>query len=183
MKKRKITRKRLKELLDYNEDSGEFRWKARSSNVVKIGELAGTSHRGYIKIGLDGETYKAHHLAYLYMTGKYPQSQIDHINHDKSDNSWRNLRTATQGENMKNQPLKATNKSGCHGVYFDSPTRKWRAQIINNKRKIHIGLYADLEDAIAARKNAEVKYGYHKNHGSTRSTGYNSDNNRRVANF
>ena len=160
-----LAQKEIKEILDYNPDTGEFRWLISPSTNVSIGDIAGCNKRGYISIRRNRKTYYAHRLAWVIMTGEWPEHQIDHINHNPSDNRWCNLREATNQENHKNQSLRKDSKSGVCGVIWRKKTQKWSAQIKIHKQ-IHLGVFTDKFEAICARKSAENKFGYHSNHGS-----------------
>ncbi len=94
--------------------------------------------------------------------------QIDHINGDGMDNRWINLRAVTHLENCKNVKLLSSNKSGCAGVSYQKDKDRWRAEIYDNNKRIYLGSFKDKQDAINARNIANIKYGYHKNHGSIR---------------
>ena len=83
---------------------------------------------------------------------------VDHINHNKSDNRKNNLRLATRSQNIQNRGIIPNNTSGVTGVHWHNHTKKWKAEIEVNKRKIYIGVFKEKEDAIKARKEAEVKY-------------------------
>lgn len=102
------------------------------------------------------------------MTGEFPEGQIDHVNQIKTDNRFENLREVTNTINHQNIQLQKNNKSGVHGVGFHKTTKKWRACIKVNGKLIHLGLYSEKDLAIKARKEAEVKYKFHKNHGNKR---------------
>ena len=99
-----ITQTRLKELLNYDPISGIFTWKT-SRGGRKPGSIAGTKciHKGYITIQIDGTLYRAHRLAFLYMIGRLPEDQVDHIDRCKDNNAWSNLRECTQAENQLNK--------------------------------------------------------------------------------
>ena len=161
-----ITQKQLKKLLHYNHNTGIFTRIKRTSNSVKVGDIAGwNDSNGYIKISVQNKSYRAHRLAWLYMTGKWPKDKIDHINHICDDNRWVNLREATNQENNKNASLSKANTSGISGVSWDKQADKWRAQIGANSKSVRLGLFVDKFEAVCARKSAENKYGYHSNHG------------------
>jgi hypothetical protein len=97
-------------------------------------------------------------LAWLYVYGKFPEEQLDHINRIKSDNRIVNLRLATNSENRQNIPIYKSNKSGVAGVHWSKKSGKWRAEITFGGRLIHIGFYDNLSDAAAARAAAKAKY-------------------------
>ena len=163
-----VTQEYLKQRLDYSPFLGLFwflpkpghdpatrRWNTRWAE-----KQAGYLHKeGYILIRIGGRRYKAHRLAFLYMTGRWPKDQIDHINGDRADNRWHNLREATNTENARNrQRLNRNNTSGVTGVYWDKQKGKWRAKIRVNDKLIHLGLFTDKADAIAARQQAEQQH-------------------------
>ena len=98
------------------------------------------------------------------MTGEDPLC-IDHINGDPSDNRWCNLRSVTQKENGRNLKLSKSCTTGHLGVIWYKPSQRWRVRISPEGQNIHIGMFDDYEEAVAARKAAEIKYGFHPNHG------------------
>lgn len=92
------------------------------------------------------------------MTGKWPTSQVDHINGDRSDNRWANLRQATQSQNSMNIGRRSTNVSGFKGVHWNKATQKWRACITINQKKFHLGLFQTAELAFGAYQLAAEKH-------------------------
>lgn len=111
-----LTQSRLKEVIDYSPDTGEFTWKISPANNTKAGSIAGgIDDQGYRRIRVDGRRYKAHRLAWLYVFGAWPEHEIDHINLDRSDNRISNLREATMAENMRNRS--GWGKTGLKGAY------------------------------------------------------------------
>lgn len=119
---------------------------------------------GYRKIRYLGKSKPEHSLIWFLHYGHWPVYQIDHKNGVRDDNSIENLRDVPQSENGKNRKRNNNNTSGCTGVYWCNTNQAWLAQItIQDKRK-HLGYFDDINDAIAARKSGEVKYGFHKNH-------------------
>lgn len=161
-----ITQEKLKDVLDYNEETGDFTWKIRIAGVVEIGDVAGCKvAHGYIKIIINKEQYYAHRLAWLYVHGVWPENQIDHINHDRSDNRLENLRCVTRQGNNRNTKLYKNNKSGVTGVARARNFNRWIAKIKVSGKEIVVGSFKDKFEAICARKSAEVKYGFHENHG------------------
>lgn len=167
MTKQTLTHSRLIYLLSYNADTGVFTWNDTEHRVI-AGSVAGFTHnvKGYRFITIDGVWYREHRLAFLYMTGEFPPDQVDHINHIRHDNRWVNLRLCSNKENHKNQKLSKSNKSGVYGVQFVTKTGRWRSFITIQRKNIHLYSGYDLFQACCARKSAENKYGYHKNHGS-----------------
>ncbi len=153
-----MTQKRLKELVRYDKHSGYF------TNIKK--KRVGTPNdKGYLTLWLDGKNRKAHRMAWLYMHGKLP-IEIDHVNHNKADNRLINLRDVTRKENMRNVKKGKGNNSGEVGVGWDKDNSRWRARITVDAKVIHLGRFSLYSDAVNARKNAEVLYGFHKNHGA-----------------
>ncbi len=153
-----IIQTRLKELVDYNPNTGEFRWK------TEVGNIAGyIRSNGYVRIELDRKSYLAHRLVWLYVHGKWPIG-IDHINHDKTDNRIENLREVTRAENQKNLPVFKNNTSGVPGVSWSKSSKKWQANIKTEGKVIYLGLFQDKNEAIKAREEAKIKYGFHPNH-------------------
>ena len=131
----------------------------------KIGSVCGSvASHGYLEMSIQDKSYLNHRLIWLYMTGKLPH-QIDHINHDRLDNRWENLREVNNTDNLRNTGLSKNSRTKINGVSFMSQNGKYRAHIMVNRKQIHLGLFEHIEDAIAARKAADTKYGFHGNHG------------------
>lgn len=155
---------RIKELLNYDSESGLFTWIAnRKGRFGRAGVEAGRKNKsGYIVIGIDGGTFAAHRLAWLCVHGDLPKGMtIDHINRVKSDNRIINLRVCKLSDNSFNKPVYKNNKCGMKGVYFDDSRRgnkKWRARIYINKKRISLGAFLTKEEAFEKYKQASVKY-------------------------
>lgn len=166
-KEAKLNQKQLKEILHYNPESGVFTWIKKTARNIRIGSIADNidTENGYSRINIYEESYKAHRLAWLYMSGEWPEAQIDHEDHIRHNNKWLNLRKATHQENSKNRSLNKNNTSGCAGVCFSKNRNKWRSYIKINGALISLGSFIDKFDSICARKSAENKYGFHENHG------------------
>lgn len=138
----------LEQLLDYDPETGVFRWKVFRGGSAKAGEIAGhPSAKGYLQIGLKGKLYYAHRLAWFFITKTDPcDAQVDHRNGNKLDNSAINLRLATNGENQKNSGLQKNNTSGFKGVWQDKRWNTgWRAMIRNDGKRIYLGTFPTAE--------------------------------------
>jgi hypothetical protein len=163
----------LKELLDYDPDTGVFTWLERplesfaKASVGKMwngrfaGKPAGSVHSsGYLLISLGDKTYKAHRLAWRWVTGQEPSDLIHHANKDRLDNSFANLRDVTQVESSRARALHSNNRSGARGVSWSKTRGLWRAEINGDSRKRELGFFESFDDAVAARKAAELIHGY-----------------------
>jgi hypothetical protein len=164
MTKEILTQESLKELLHYSPESGVFTWLQAASVGTKPGSEAGGIDGKYLRIGISGKRYRAHRLAFLYMSGEMPP-EVDHINHIGNDNRWDNLRPVHHLQNGRNQSKRKNNKSGFNGVSWCSGKGLWSAQIGINKKTIHLGFFKQKEDAIACRKKANAENSFHHNHG------------------
>jgi hypothetical protein len=137
-----ITQAKLKKVLDYNPKTGVFTWLTELNTRVMAGDKAGSvGKNGYRRIAIGGRTYPAHRLAFLYMTGEWPPSQVDHKNGKPSDNRWRNLRAATPTENTRNKRVQKNNATGVKGVYFHKGNRRYFAKIHVDGKHIHLGAF------------------------------------------
>lgn len=158
----------LKIFLTYDSTTGTFTWKARYIAGTPIGTIAGNVQgtlpdAGYVQISLLGKLYSAHRLAWLFTYGKFPDKQIDHIDHDRTNNRISNLRETTQHVNMKNKSMYCTNITGYSGVQPHG--QMWKATIGVNGKKVLLGVFKTFEEAVAARKAGEKLLAYHENHG------------------
>ena len=161
MKRRpRLTRARLRELLDYNPKTGEFRWRKRPRNSVHLDRSAGYVQplQGYRYIGIDGGLYLAHQLACFYMTGRWGRPSIDHRDGDATNNRWSNLRRATRSQNNANRFRPRHNTSGYKGVYLCGASGKWRAAITKNGENIPLGRFDTRQAAHAAYVAAARKH-------------------------
>ena len=162
-----LTQKRLKELLNYDPETGVFTWRKTVGSRGIAGSVAGSLRKnGYVSIMVDKTSVYAHRLAWLYVYGEMPSKEIDHINHSKTDNSISNLRCVSHAQNGKNTSIPSDNKSGAVGVIKDKINNKWMAYINANGKRIHLGRFVEFDKAVAARKDAELKFGFHCNHGT-----------------
>lgn len=153
-----LTQKELKKSLLYEKDTGKFIWRVKKARGVKVGDIAGcTDHHGYVKIKVDGRLYAAHRLSFLYVTGKFPVENVDHINRVTDDNRWINLRECTQSQNGANRKPHKNNTTGYKGVSFNKSVKKFVAYItFKNKRK-HIGFFECKHEAAEAYNKEAIK--------------------------
>lgn len=124
-----IRQERLKELLDYNPDTGEFRWRVIQGN--RKGKAGSLHKSGYIHIQIDRKILKAHRLAWLYQYGQLPDLEVDHIDGVKSNNTIKNLRLATKSENQRNSKIRSDNTSKVKGINVkrNKNITYWRANL------------------------------------------------------
>lgn len=163
-KEKALTVATAREFLDYDPSTGIFIW-LQSRGLARAGNRAGSlEHRGYIVIGINGNRYGAHRLAWLFVHGQWP-NQIDHINGVPSDNRISNLRDVSIQENCRNRRMSINNTSGHLGVSWITSKKLWHATISISGRLKSLGYFACKDDAVVVRKAAEVQYCYHPNHG------------------
>lgn len=180
--KRKLEYSDIVELVEPNFETGELFWKPRGPkwfeyctrggewesnrwNSRYARQKAGTKKKnGYSQIAIFGRVYLTHRIIWLLANGEWPD-QVDHINGNTSDDRLSNLRNVSNWENRKNMKRHKCNTSGFTGVTFSKQRNKWRARIQIDGKEHLIGFYSDIQEAAHARKEAELKYGYHENHG------------------
>lgn len=169
----------LREALSYDPRTGSLIWRGdrpvhhfKSEGIRQMwldkhaGKTAGgITSEGYFAFMVGGKKYQSHRVAWAIHYGMWPEGDIDHINHDRVDNRIANLRDVSRNANSKNRSSQTNNTSGQTGVVWNRKERKWQAQIVVNKRIKHLGRFADKDEAIAARKAAEIEHGFHPNHG------------------
>jgi hypothetical protein len=145
-----LTQERLKQVVTYNPDTGEFIWNMRGTTIRCEGQVAGSiSSSGYRYITVDNKNYLDGRLAFLYMEGSFPADgfEVDHLDRRKLNCKWNNLRLATRSQNMHNLNLACNNTSGIKGVNGYKTTGRWQAYIYHNKKRIPLGYYGTKEEA------------------------------------
>jgi len=173
-----LTQKELKEFLHYDPDTGIVTWKERDRkycysdqswkcfNTQHFGNVAGhIDCSGYRIIEIFGSAYKAHRLAFLYMLGRFPSEDVDHISGVRADNRWSNIREVSGSENSRNSKLSKQSKTGIPGVCWHKGRARYQITICIERKGTHLGRHKDFFEACCIRKSAELKYGYHENHG------------------
>ena len=179
----------LRKLLRYEPETGKLFWLERTPDMFADGKkhsaaqkcamwnirfsgkeaFTSVNSHGYRGGHIFGGRVTAHRVAYTIYHDAWPADQIDHINGERADNRIANLRAVTNRDNAINRRRRADNTSGVMGVMWCKQYKKWRVCIKGSKRLKYIGRFADKADAIAARRAAEIEFGYHANHGRVRS--------------
>ncbi len=169
----------LQEFLSYCPETGDLTWRPRAphwfadeiqfkawnAKYADKPAFFSVADSGY-KVGqINHKPYKAHRIIWAIVHGEWPTGLIDHINGDRSDNRIENLRVVSPTGNMRNMRLPSRNKSGVIGVWWNKRIGKWTSQIRTDGGRVHVGDFSEKDDAIAARKAASERYGYHDNHG------------------
>lgn len=156
-------------LFTYDRETGVLYRRIRDRNTIRRKYVAGSikgAKDGYRRVGIKGKTYREHRIIMMFCFGHIPENaEIDHINHVRDDNRLVNLRFATQGENLKNQSVSSKSTTGVTGVCFSMSRNKFIAQIKVNRQVHYLGCYNTLEEAAAARAEANLKFNFHNNHG------------------
>jgi len=148
-----LTQESLKKILDYDQESGVFTWLKGKMKGCTAGSF---SKDGYLETKISGKNYRIHRPAFLWMDGYTPELQVDHINGDRADNRWENLRHVSKFCNMQNITIGKRNTSGFPGVCFDKKANKWSAEIHITRKKFYLGLCPTPIEAALARLTMEI---------------------------
>lgn len=149
MAKADLTAARLRELLDYNPSSGVFVWRVTRGRTAHVGTVAGSTNNGYIAVMIDGQSHRAHRLAFLFVRGAWSTGDVDHINGVRSDNRWGNLREVSHRENTQNRRFASSRSTtGVLGVCAHSdPKKPFRARIRVMGKNLSLGCFETAEEA------------------------------------
>jgi len=146
-----LTAEFVRSILDYDPQTGTLTWKVNHAARARKSQVAGkTSVRGYVSVGINGHVYLAHRLAWLIMTGEWPNHSVDHKFGQTVDNNWNTLRPANQSENGANSKLRRDSSSGFKGVSWSKSKRRWRAHVTKNYKHHHLGYFDTPEEAYNA---------------------------------
>jgi hypothetical protein len=159
----------LHEMFLYDKETGALFWRRPNPgcNNVRPGDKAGSvASTGHLDVYIRNVRCSVHRVVFCMNTGEWPKQQIDHINGIRDDNRMCNLRDCDQTLNQRNRFMSRNNTSGATGVHFLKCKNRWRATIyLGNKQKF-IGTFVEFDDAVNARKAAEMKFGFSSRHGS-----------------
>jgi hypothetical protein len=150
-----LTQERVRELFDYC-DTGNLTWKIKYHPTAEIGSYAGTKSGNYRRVGIDGRSYKLHRIIFLWHHGYLPEL-VDHDDRDTLNNKIDNLREASKSCNTKNSKIRLDSKTKITGVFRYGKKNKWASYISNNGKRIHIGIFNTLEEAVLARWRKEIE--------------------------
>ena len=157
-------------LFTYDRETGVLYWRIRDRNTIRHKYVAGSikgAKDGYRRVGIKGKIYQEHRIIMMLCFGHIPENaEIDHINHVRDDNRLVNLRFVTRSENSRNKSVSSKSTTGVTGVHFAKANKKYVAQIKVDRKVMHLGMFETLEEAAAARLEAEKLYGFHENHGT-----------------
>ena len=157
-----LTQKRLKELLHYSPSTGIFTHVTNTTRKRK-GDIAGSDDgRRYLRININRKEYTLHRLAFLYMTGAFPEFVVDHINQNSTDNSWGNLRDVPQKVNLRNALMCTNNWSGVKGVRWNKKEWYWMVSVGNS----HVGCFKTMDEAVNALLIERERQGFSITHGN-----------------
>ncbi len=155
----------LHQLLRYEPETGKLFWRERNRNLTGLEAGGIASPDGYRRVRINGQIRLAHRVIFAMVYGEWPPAQVDHINGNRADNRLPNLRAVQQAANLRNKGRYRNNQSGCTGVHWCKVTARWAAAIQKDGRRVTLGRFVTLEDAIAARRAAEPAFDFHPNHG------------------
>jgi hypothetical protein len=149
-----VTREELLSNLSYDPETGHFTWLSTAAPSVRGKRAGNKNYRGYVRIWTCGELHLAHRLAFVAMIGKWPKETVDHINGEKDDNRWSNLREATYSQNSANRKAMVRNKAGIKGVSWCERDSAWRAYICARGERRALGSFQTKEEAAEAYARA-----------------------------
>lgn len=145
-----LTQELVRELFDYNPETGDLTWRNPRTNRLKPGmKAANLDSKGYLRVTIGRRQYRVHRVIWLYVYGSAPDGLIDHKNRIRTDNRLVNLRISDELQNVANRGVHKNNKTGYKGVFVSKPG-KFTAQIMHNRKAKHLGYFKTAEEAHAA---------------------------------
>ena len=159
-----LTKDQVQSLLTYSPDTGQLTWRVDRGRTAKAGQVAGCSDKqGYVCLKINSKTYKAHRIAWLLVYGRWPDSQLDHINGSPSDNRIANLREVNPRQNAENRRVTHTDTAHLKGVNYMRKIRKWASSIQSAGVSYYLGVFSTPEEAHAAYRAAALILHTHSN--------------------
>ena len=159
------TKELLHQIYNYDWDTGALTYKRDFSRRHKGALVTSLHSGGYLSVSLD-KRYLAHRIIWLMQTGINSEF-IDHKDHDRTNNSWLNLRDVTRQDNAENKSINRNNSTGYMGVSYKPSSKKYVAYITKNRKQIYLGVFNTAEEAYQARLVANTEQGFHENHGTS----------------
>lgn len=182
-----LTAEYLRKRLRYDVKTGKLFWREAAQEYFKLRrihlawntrfagkEVGAKLNNGYLYININKNILLVHRVIWTMVYGYWP-NQVDHINHNRTDNKLENLREVDASGNAQNTSLPKDNTSGRIGVYWFKERNVWYSRIKVGSRNYHLGYFKDKAEAIAARENAERRFGFHLNHGAPANDNHKTD--------
>jgi hypothetical protein len=159
MRKSYLTQEELKLLLDYSPETGHFSWRGNRRGVAPWRKTGNIRPDGYLRICVNRVSYLGHRLAWLYVTGEWPQFDIDHIDGNPLNNAFANLRDVAVSSNVQNikKATQRNSSSKLLGVSYHNRDKLWRARIMVKGKNVTLGYFKDKEKAHEAYLEAKRK--------------------------
>jgi len=157
MEKVEMTHKMVRKLFWYDYKIGDLFWRSPGQHKAMDKPAGGIIGNGYKRILIGETSYYTHRLIWLYHNGYFPENEIDHIDRNPLNNRIENLREVTRQCNMRNVKIAKNNRSSVTGVSWTKRIKKWHAQIMINKKQIHLGNFTRFIDAVKARYTKECE--------------------------
>jgi len=160
-----LTYEEINKSFTYDPATGLLKRKKTRNSLLEGKEAGSYTKAGYREVGVKKNRLYVHRVAWMMTYKAWPDGHIDHINGIKDDNRIENLRVVNNQQNHTNMKQHKGNSSGVTGVYWSKRAKKWQAYICVSGKQKYLGVFKYLKDAETARKEAEMEYGFHKNHG------------------
>lgn len=170
LSKEQLTQEILREYLAYNETTGMLTWSKKPNTKCNVNCRAGSFNKntGYRNITLFGKGYPEHHVIWCWYHGYWPKHQIDHEDHNRTNNAIANLREVTVAQNARNRTRRIGTTVEEAGIWFCRKRKRYVAEITMNGKKVYQKTWKaeHIETAIQERKTKLIELGFHENHGS-----------------